>query len=67
MDLVLKSLRGRLTYANVLATAAIFVALGGGAYAVTAVPSAATPETLPLLSENWGSFGNRPGRTNPPC
>jgi hypothetical protein len=145
MEGLLKSLRGSLTYANVLATAAIFVALGGGAYAVTAVPSAtsvtfgcakkkggvlrtvkktqrckrgerkiswnvggqagpggsagtpgppgaagvpgpagapgtagqmgatgltgagaATPETLPLLSENWGSFGN-PAWTNQPA
>ena len=40
MDSILRPVRGRLTYANVLATAAIFVALGGGAYAVTAVPSA---------------------------
>jgi hypothetical protein len=35
----MKRLRGTLTYANVLATAAIFIALGGGAYAVTALPS----------------------------
>ena len=40
MRALLKSLRGGLTYANVLATGAIFVALGGGAYAVSAVPSA---------------------------
>jgi len=42
MSSVRKSLRGSLTYANALATAAIFVALGGGAYAVTASPSANT-------------------------
>src|SRR3712207_6750314 len=28
----------RLTYANVVATLALFIALGGGAYAVTALP-----------------------------
>ena len=131
------ALRGGLTYANVLATGAIFIALGGGAYAVTALPSAnsvvfacakkkggalrtvtksqrckrgerkiswnvggqagpggsegtvggspgpagvagaprgatgptgasaATPETLPLLSENWAGSAARPGRTSP--
>ena len=31
---MLKELVGRLTYANVIATVALFVALGGGAYAV---------------------------------
>ena len=30
--------RSRLTYSNVMATAAIFLALGGGAYALTGVP-----------------------------
>ena len=42
MRALLKSLRGGLTYANVVATGAIFIALGGGAYAVTALPSANT-------------------------
>jgi hypothetical protein len=32
-------LRPRLTYANVMATVALFVALGGGAYAATALPA----------------------------
>jgi uncharacterized iron-regulated membrane protein len=32
-------LRARLTYANVTATLALFVALGGGAYAATALPA----------------------------
>lgn len=31
-------LRGRLTYANVMATIAVFVSVGGGAYAVTGIP-----------------------------
>jgi hypothetical protein len=136
MNSLFTTLRGGLTYANVLATGAIFIALGGGAYAVTALPSAnsavfacvkkkggalrtvkksqrckrrerkiswnvggkaglggsqgaigspgppgaagspgaagpagasaATPETLPLLSENWGGFGN-PAWTNQPA
>ena len=35
-----RTLRGSLTYANVLATAAIFIALGGGAYAVSVMPAA---------------------------
>ena len=35
----LQSLRGGLTYANVLATGAIFIALGGGAYAASALPA----------------------------
>jgi len=33
-----KTLRGRLTYANVIATLALFIALGGGAYAATQLP-----------------------------
>jgi hypothetical protein len=31
----MKQLRGRLSYANVMATIAVFAAIGGGAYAVT--------------------------------
>jgi hypothetical protein len=33
---MLKAIGSRLTYANVMATGAMFVALGGGAYAVAA-------------------------------
>ena len=129
----LRSVLAHLTYANVMASAAVFIALGGGAYAVQlrATPStvlyacakkkggalrtvkktkrckrgerkvswsvggpsgpsgsagaagavgptgpagapgatgasAATPETLTLLSENWGGFGN-PAWTNQPA
>jgi hypothetical protein len=40
MTSLFKTLRSGVTYANVVATGAIFIALGGGAYAVTAVPSA---------------------------
>jgi len=36
---MLSSLRSRLTYANVIATMALFVALGGTSYAVVALPS----------------------------
>jgi hypothetical protein len=32
------TLRGKLTYANVMATVAVFLALGGGAYAATQLP-----------------------------
>jgi hypothetical protein len=35
---MLKALSSRLSYANVMATAAMFVALGGGAYAVSGIP-----------------------------
>ncbi len=35
---MLTRLRSRLTYANVVATIALFVALGGGAYAVLKLP-----------------------------
>jgi hypothetical protein len=35
---VLNAFRTRLTYANVMATVAVFLALGGGAYALTGVP-----------------------------
>ena len=35
---MLKALGSRLTYANVVATGALFVALGGGAYALSGVP-----------------------------
>jgi hypothetical protein len=35
-------LGSRLNYANVVATLALFVALGGGAYAVTALPRTAS-------------------------
>ena len=31
----MSKLRERLTYANVMATIAVFIALGGGAYAIT--------------------------------
>jgi hypothetical protein len=33
-----EGIRSRLTYANVVATGALFVALGGGAYAVSGIP-----------------------------
>jgi Collagen triple helix repeat (20 copies) len=36
---MLDGVRRRLTYANVMATAAMFLALGGGAYALSGVPS----------------------------
>ena len=39
MVLVDRLLRPRLTYANVTATLALFLALGGGAYAATALPA----------------------------
>jgi Collagen triple helix repeat (20 copies) len=39
MASVMTSLRKRITYANLMATVAVFIALGGGAYAVTALPS----------------------------
>jgi hypothetical protein len=39
MRLVDRLLRPRLTYANVTATLALFLALGGGAYAATALPA----------------------------
>jgi hypothetical protein len=35
---MLNGLRSRLTYANVVATGALFVALGGGAYALSGIP-----------------------------
>jgi hypothetical protein len=35
---MLKALGSRLTYANVVATGALFLALGGGAYALTGIP-----------------------------
>jgi hypothetical protein len=35
---MLRAVRSRLTYANVVATGALFVALGGGAYALNGVP-----------------------------
>ncbi len=35
---MLKAVRSRLTYANVIATIALFLALGGGAYALTGIP-----------------------------
>ncbi len=34
----MRRLRSHLSYANVMATVAVFVALGGGAYAVSSVP-----------------------------
>jgi hypothetical protein len=36
---MLAGLRHRLTYANVMATVAVFIALGGGAYAATRLPA----------------------------
>jgi hypothetical protein len=38
---MLNAFRMRLTYANVMATVAVFLALGGGAYALTGVPDRA--------------------------
>ncbi len=35
---MIKRLRSKLTYANVMATLAMFFELGGGAYAATALP-----------------------------
>src|SRR6476646_11817719 len=35
---MLNAVRSRLTYANVVATGALFLALGGGAYALTGIP-----------------------------
>ena len=46
MRALVKSLRGSLTYANVVATGAMFVALGGGAYAVSALPSAGSESEI---------------------
>ena len=34
----MKSLRGKLTYANIMATIAVFIALGGASYAATHLP-----------------------------
>src|SRR6476646_2759989 len=34
----MKALRARLTYANVMATIAVFIALGGASYAATQLP-----------------------------
>jgi hypothetical protein len=35
---MLEAVRSRLTYANTMATVAVFLALGGGAYALTGIP-----------------------------
>src|SRR5207302_5117398 len=35
---MLKAVGSRLTYANVMATVAVFLALGGGAYALSGIP-----------------------------
>src|SRR5438552_1322326 len=40
-ETMLNRLRPRLTYANVMATVAVFLALGGGAYALNGVPDRA--------------------------
>jgi hypothetical protein len=37
-DSILRTIRKRITYANVMATFAVFLALGGGAYAATRLP-----------------------------
>src|SRR5436190_3099181 len=38
---MLKAVGSRLTYANVMATVAVFLVLGGGAYALTGIPDRA--------------------------
>ena len=43
---VLTKLRSRLTYANAMSTIAVFVALGGGAYAVSVPRNSVGPEQL---------------------
>jgi hypothetical protein len=53
---MVKALRGRLTYANVMATLALFVALGGGAYAA----SSGLVSSKGLVQECVGSHGGVP-------
>ena len=59
-----RRLRCHLSYANVMATVAVFVALGGGAYAATALPRGSVgraqlrDHAVPALS--W-----RPGPSTP--
>ena len=43
---VLSNLRSRLTYANTMSTVAVFVALGGGAYAVSVPRNSVGPQQL---------------------
>ncbi len=45
-------IRARLTYANVTATLALFVALGSGSYAVSAVPAA---NSVPCCTQRDGA------------
>ena len=77
---MLTRIHSSLTYANVMATVALFVALGGGAYAATALPSNSVgtkqlknravtpakvaPKTIALFKGKKGGKGD-PGRQGP--
>jgi hypothetical protein len=52
-----ESIRSHLTYANVMATLAVFLVLGGGAYAAFQLPKKQRP-----LKEHRQRSGERQGR-----
>ena len=52
-----KAIRGRVTYANVVATLALFVALGGTSYAVTTISGSQINVTWPASTDNIAVAG----------
>jgi hypothetical protein len=78
---VLSKLRSKLTYANVMATVAVFMALGGGAYAAVKLPansvgskqikkkavtpSKVAPATVKLFKGQKGDQGATGGKGDP--
>jgi hypothetical protein len=55
----LAKLRARLTYANAMSTIAVFVALGGGAYAVTVPRNSVGPKQLKANAVTGAKVKNR--------
>lgn len=64
-DVMAERLRSRLTYANVMATIAVFLALGGGAYAVALKRNSVgskqiKPDAVKGVDANESTFGKVP-------
>ena len=66
-----KTLRGKLTYANVISTLCLFLVMGGGAYAATQIPKNSIgakqikKESIPLSKLTPGAQAALKGATGP--
>ena len=57
---MLAKLRSRLTYANVMSTLAVFIALGGSSYAAVTINGIEHPEPLDLRPQAQAQHAHRP-------